>query len=161
NEETLTKLQTFESVKEMNEAIKAHKEVHQLNATDRAILDAISRYACKYNGVNYLSKQGIAEAAGFKSRRTAIRSCKRLEALGITKQYETRRQGGDRRRSVDIIVIQPIKQAKPEKAEQVEQVTPESHAKETPYKANNSSNTYDTKTTREQVIHESITNNTP
>src|SRR5699024_5765907 len=32
---------------------------------------------------------------------------------------------------------------------------------ETPYKANNSSNTYDTKTTREQVIHESITNNTP
>src|SRR5699024_12142817 len=120
--------------------------------------------ACKYNGVNYLSKQGIAEAAGFKSRRTAIRSCKRLEALGIINQYETRRQGGDRCRSVDIIVIQPIKQAeqaKPEKAEQVEQVTSKSHGKEAPYKAIELSNTYDTQTTREQVIHESITNNTP
>src|SRR5699024_5022283 len=105
NETTLTKLQTFESVEDMNESISKHKQAHELSQTDRDILDAISRYACKYKGVCYLSKQKIAEAAGFKSRRTAIRACNRLEALGIIEQHETRRVKGDRRRSSDIIVI--------------------------------------------------------
>lgn len=128
NEETLTKLQTFNSVQEMDAAIKAHKKAHNLSDTDRSILDAISRYACKYKGVCYLSKQKIAKAAGFKSRITAIRACNRLEALGIIKQYETRRIKGDRRQSANIIVIMPV--------------TPESDTKETPTKAINSSNTF-------------------
>src|SRR5699024_9143929 len=108
NENTLTQLQTFESVEEMNESIKLHKQAHELGETDRNILDAISRYACKYKGVCYLSKQKIAEDAGYKSRRTAIRACNRLEALGIIKQYETRRVKGDRRRSVNVIVINAV-----------------------------------------------------
>lgn len=126
-EETLTKLQTFNSVQEMDAAIKAHKKAHNLSDTDRAILDAISRYACKYKGVCYLSKQKIAKAAGFKSRMTAIRACNRLEALGIIKQYETRRIKGDRRQSANIIVIMPV--------------TPESDTKETPTKKTNKNNT--------------------
>lgn len=109
DEKTLQQLQTFSTVAKMNEVVTVYKEKYELNQTDRAILDAISRYACKYTGVCYLRKQSIAKEAGFVSRRTAIRSCQRLEALGIIKQYETRRLTGDRRQAANIIVIQPIK----------------------------------------------------
>ena len=104
NENTYRKLSTFQSVEEMNEAIKAHKQAHALSPTERAVLDVISRYACKYPGVCYLSKTNIGEAVG-KVRRTVIRVCQRLEALGIIKQYETKRDGGDRRQSTNVIVI--------------------------------------------------------
>src|SRR5690625_355878 len=135
NESTLSQLSTFESVDQMNEAIKAHKQAHDLTQTERDILDAISRYSCKYKGVCYLSKQKIAEDAGYKSRKTAIRACNRLEALGIIEQHETRRVKGDRRRSSNIIVIKALE------AEQSEQVTADSHSIEAPSKAK-SSNTY-------------------
>jgi len=108
DKKTLHKLQTFSSVEAMNEAVQIHKHEHKLNKTDRAILDAISRYACKYAGVCFLRKQRIAENAGFKSRRTAIRACNRLETLGVIKQYETRRISGDRRQAANLIVIQPV-----------------------------------------------------
>lgn len=163
NDESLTELQTFKSVEEMNESIKEHKQAHDLSATDRNILDAISRYACKYKGVCYLSKQRIAEDAGYKSRRTAIRSCKRLEALGIITTHETRRQGGDRRRSADIIVINAVEVSTSSDManDELSEVTTESHSQETFYKTINSSNTDDSTPTAEQVIHESIANNTP
>lgn len=134
-ESTYKALQAFESVDEMNGAIKAHKQAHDLTQTERDILDAISRYACKYPGVSYISKQRLAEDAGYKSRRTAIRSCNRLEALGIIVQHETRRVTGDKRQSSNIIVIQAIK------AKRADEVTPKSHAKETSAKAN-LNNTY-------------------
>lgn len=136
SEETYKTLQPFESVEEMDESLKLHKQTCELGDTDRAILDVISRYACKYKGVCYLSKRNIAEEAGFRSRQTAIRACKRLEALGIIKQHETRRIKGDRRQSTNVIVIQPIKPI-----ESV--VTPESNTVETPAKANKN-NTIDT-----------------
>lgn len=181
NNESLTELQTFQSVEEMNESIKEHKQAHDLTETDRNILDAISRYACKYKGVCYLSKQRIAEDAGYKSRRTAIRSCKRLEALGIITTHETRRQGGDRRRSTDIIVINEANRSTSNDMADVKtfsqtanfptsgnmatdessEVTAESHSQEALYKTINSSNTDDSTPTVEQVIHESIANNTP
>lgn len=105
NESTYRKLSTFKSVEELNEAIKTHKQAHALSPTERAVLDVISRYACKYPGVCYLSKNKIGEAVG-KVRRTVIRVCQRLEALGIIKQYETKRDGGDRRQSTNVIVVQ-------------------------------------------------------
>ncbi len=105
-EATLQRVKTFDSVEAMNEAVNFFKKKYALNQTDRAILDAISRYACKYKGVCFLSKQGIAEEAGFSSRRTAIRACNRMEELGLMKQYETRRVRGDKRQSANIIVIQ-------------------------------------------------------
>src|SRR5699024_11368227 len=73
-----------------------------------------------YTGVCFLSKQKIAEEAGFSSRRTAIRACNRMMALGIMKQHETRRVAGDKRRSVNIIVIQPFV-AKEESAEVIDE----------------------------------------
>lgn len=135
SETTYKTLQSFDNVEQMNDAIKTHKQAHKLSETDRNVLDAISRYACKYAGVSYLSKQKIAEDAGYKSRRTAIRSCKRLEALGIIVQHETRRIKGDRRRSSNVIVIRPVEAVDTE-------VTSDSHSLETPAKANNTSNTY-------------------
>lgn len=104
NENTYRKLSTFQSVEKLNEAVKAHKQTHALSPTERAVLDVISRYACKYPGVCYLSKNKIGEAVG-KVRRTVIRVCQRLEALGIIKQYETKRETGDRRQSTNVIVI--------------------------------------------------------
>lgn len=167
-QETLTKLQTFESVEQMNEAIKAYKNEYELTEADRNILDSISRYACKYKGVCYLSKQKIAEEAGYTSRRTAIRACNRMEALGILKQYETRRIKGDKRRSTNVIVINnvlvtenQIEDVSPGKHNEVQHVTATSHGIEASSKANNSSNTYDTKPDKERIIHESIRNNTP
>lgn len=106
DEETLRSLQSFETVEAMNERIKFYKQKDALSQADRLILDTISQYACKYRGVCYLSKGKIAIAAGFKSRRTAIRACHRIEALGMIKQFETRRKVGDKRRSSNIIVIQ-------------------------------------------------------
>lgn len=105
NENTYRSLSTFQSVEEMDEAIKAHRSAHKLSETERAVLDVISQYACKYVGVCYLSKTNIGKAVG-KVRRTVIRVCQRLEALGIIKQYETKRDGGDRRQSTNVIVIQ-------------------------------------------------------
>src|SRR5699024_1811401 len=176
NETTLTKLQTFESVEDMNESIKAHKQAHELSETDRDILDAISRYACKYKGVCYLSKQKLAESAGYKSRRTAIRACNRLEALGIIEQNETRRIKGDRRQSSNIIIINKflVGAAKPtenvQSCEQVSrngrQVTADSHALETPTKANKSNNTYketarEESPTSDEVIKRGLRNAIP
>ncbi|MBP1913263.1 putative transcriptional regulator [Lederbergia galactosidilyticus] len=108
NEATYRSLSTFESVEELNEAIKIHRTNNQLSATERAVLELISRYACKYVGVCYLSKNNIAEAVG-RVRRTVIRACNRLEALGIIKQYETKRDGGDRRQSTNVIVVLPLR----------------------------------------------------
>lgn len=104
NEATYRKLSTFQSVEELNEAMKVHKSNHKLSDTEREVLDLISRYSCRYPGVCYLSKNKIGEAVG-RVRRTIIRVCNRLEELGIIKQYETKRDGGDRRQSTNVIVI--------------------------------------------------------
>ena len=160
-ETTLRSVQTFESVEAMNEAVKFYKKRYALNQTDMAILDAISRYACKYTGVCFLSKQGIAEEAGFTSRRTAISACKRMEALGMMKQYETRRVSGDKRQSANIIVIQPAEFGGDVSEESLEvsatrrddkstssteesqgKVTAGSHTKEALYKTSLQTNTY-------------------
>lgn len=85
DEKTIKALVNFTSLEEMNEAVRMHRKENPLSETDREILFVISQYACKYKGVCYLSKQKIAEAAGFKSRWTAIRACNRMEQLGIIK----------------------------------------------------------------------------
>jgi len=103
-----------------------------LTQTEIAILDAISRYACKYTGVCFLSKQKIAEEAGFSSRRTAIRSCNRMVA-------------GDKRQSTNIIVIQPFvaKEAVAEVTDESQgKVTAGSHAKKAFHQSFSQTNTY-------------------
>lgn len=129
-EKTMKALVHFTSLEEMNEAVGMHRKQFCLSPSEREILFVISQYACKFTGVCYLSKQKIAEAAGFKTRRTAIRACNRLEQYGIIKQYETRRVRGDKRRSVNIIVIQQPLEMKKETSKSQRAVTSGCHNKE-------------------------------
>lgn len=122
----------MKTIDELNAAVKAHKRNNKLNKTEIEVLELLSRYSVKEIGRSWLSKSTIAELVG-KSRRTIIRVCKRLEELGIIRQYTRKRQTGDRRQTSNLIVIQPIKS---------EHVTPECHTKETPSRNLNNNNTY-------------------
>jgi DNA-binding Lrp family transcriptional regulator len=118
----------FKTIDQLNESVRIHKRNPELNDTDRAVLDLLARYSCKELGKSWLAKGKIAELVG-KSRRTIIRVCNKLEKLGIIRQYERRRETGDRRQSSNLIVIQPA------------DVTPECHSQETPTR-NSKNNTY-------------------
>ncbi|KYD08030.1 helix-turn-helix domain-containing protein [Caldibacillus debilis] len=96
----------FKSIKDLNAAVAAHKRNHKLTKTEIAVLDVLARYSCKNIGKSWLAKNTIARLVG-KSRRTVIRACNRLETLGIIRQYERRRETGDRRQTSNLIVIQP------------------------------------------------------
>lgn len=113
---------TFTSIEELNAAVREHKQRHELSATERAVLDLLSQYSCVNIGESFLAKSTIAERVG-KSRRTIIRVCNRLEALGIIAQYKRMRKTGDKRQTSNLIVILPIEQA---------DVTPECHSEEAP-----------------------------
>ncbi|QKS71963.1 helix-turn-helix domain-containing protein [Paenalkalicoccus suaedae] len=129
---TLTKLSTFRDKDHMDASIRQHRKCHirALTPTMRDVLDVIAQYALRYPGVCYLRKQRIADHIG-RSRRTVIRACKALEQLGIIEQYPLFRDKGDRRRSVNAIVVQPAR------------VTTECHShkpKHKPVKQTNSTN---------------------
>lgn len=110
------------TIEELNAAVRAHKRKHALNATEQAVLDVLARYSCKDIGKSWLAKSKIAELVG-KSRRTIIRVCNKLESLGIIRQYERKRETGDRRQTSNLIVILPAEETL---------VTPECHTEETP-----------------------------
>lgn len=112
----------FTSIDELNAAVREHKQRHDLSATERAVLDLLSQYSCVNIGESFLAKSTIAERVG-KSRRTIIRVCNRLEALGIIVQYKRMRKTGDKRQTSNLIVILPIEPA---------YVTPECHSQEPP-----------------------------
>lgn len=151
NENTYRSLSTFESVEKMNEAIKVHKTNYNLSDTERAILDVISQYACKYVGVCYLSKTNIGKAVG-KVRRTVIRVCNRLEALGIIKQYESKRDGGDRRQSTNVIVILASNSPTSDvPTSEQPQVTPDMSRHKTPINKPNN-NTYKETLSADEII---------
>lgn len=115
-EETYKNLSTFESVHELNETVRHYKQVlaDKLNKTQLAVLELLHNYSAnegKKNGVHsvgvsWLRKNKIAETLG-KSRRTIIRVCKHLEALGIIRQYEMKRES-DMYQTSNAIVIQPL-----------------------------------------------------
>ncbi|USK70185.1 helix-turn-helix domain-containing protein [Peribacillus asahii] len=112
-------LATFKTMNQLNEAVRHYKRLFadELNKTELAVLDLLAQYSCKYPGVSFLRKTKLGELIG-KSRRTMIRVCKRLEALGIIRQYEMKRTS-DMQQTANAIVIQaPVTQ------EQAESVTP-------------------------------------
>jgi len=116
---TYENLSAFESVSDLNEAIRHYKRLFadELNKTELAVLDLLAQHSCKYPGVSFLRKTKLGELIG-KSRRTMVRVCKRLEALGIIRQYEMKRTS-DMQQTANAIVIQaPVTQ------EQAESVTP-------------------------------------
>jgi hypothetical protein len=103
--EAFENLSTFESIEQLNEAVRFHKR--ELNKTELVVLDLLHRYSAKYKGVSFLCKNKIAELIG-KSRRTVIRVCQRLEALGIIRQVPMKR-ASDMQQTSNAIVIQPVK----------------------------------------------------
>lgn len=80
---------TFETVKEMDEAISEHirRNNYELNDTDRDIITTLARYSVKYKGVAHLKVDTIAGIVS-KSSITVRRSLNKLEALGIIEKIE-------------------------------------------------------------------------
>lgn len=105
SEATFEKLGTFETIEQLNETVRNHKETQALNKTELAVLDLLHRYSAKYKGVSFLCKNTIGKLVG-KSRRTIIRVCQRLEELGIIKQHAMKR-ASDMQQTSNAIVIQP------------------------------------------------------
>lgn len=136
----------MQTIDQLNETIRAHKRNHKLNDTERAVLDVLAQYSCKDVGKSWLAKSTIAQLVG-KSRRTVIRVCNRLESLGIIRQYERKRESGDRRQTSNLIVIVPAK---------LDDVTPACHTEETPPR-NSKNNTFiDTATVPSTALKESL-----
>ncbi|MED3079339.1 HTH domain-containing protein [Bacillus wiedmannii] len=106
SEETYENLASFQTLKELNETVRAYKKQYKLNKNQMAVLDHLHHYSAKYLGVSFKTKNNIADALHI-SRRTVIRACQHLESLGIIKQLEMKRKS-DMRQTSNIIVIQPI-----------------------------------------------------
>lgn len=124
------KLQSFQSVEELNEAIKYQRDLHAdtLTPSTRNVLDVLARYSCVYPGVSYRSKKEIAEELEIDIR-TVRRACNLLEDLGVIKQHSTKRHNGDKRQSTNAIVI-----LKPSTVEVEVNVLPECPSVEAPAK---------------------------
>lgn len=159
--ETYMQLQPFKSVEQLNKNTVSIREQYadQLTLSTKKVLDVLHRYAVKYPGVCYLSKNKIAEMVGV-TRRTVIRACKQLEDLGIINQYELKRHNGDRRQSSNAIVFNTIKEEV--KADEINDVTPECHSQDTLANTQKSNNTLDTGKAdfeKKEVVKESVVDN--
>jgi DNA-binding Lrp family transcriptional regulator len=108
NPQNFKKLATFETIDQLNEAVREHKARHKSELTKSSvrILNFIQRFSAKYIGVSFLTKNNIADKLEI-SRRTVIRCCQQLEDLGIIKQYEMKRRS-DMLQTSNAIVIQPV-----------------------------------------------------
>src|SRR5699024_5161877 len=108
SEETFNNLQTFETVEQLNQAVRDYKDMYQfdLGKNDIRVLDLLKMYSCKYKGVSFLAKSNIADMLDI-TRRTVIRICQKLERLGIIKQHEMKRKSNMNQTS-NAIVIQRI-----------------------------------------------------
>ncbi|PEN91518.1 cytosolic protein [Bacillus cereus] len=91
--ETYENLVSFQTIEELNEAVRAYKEqfADQLNKNQLAVLHTLHNYSSKFLGVSFRTKKHIAEDLDI-SRRTVIRACQYLESLGIIKQLEMKRK---------------------------------------------------------------------
>lgn len=130
SQETFENLSSFNTIQELNEAVKKHIKHNrqELNKNAVRILQHLTAYSRKYKGVSFQTKNNIAKELNL-SRRTIIRNCNLLEQLGIIKQYEMKRNS-DFKQTSNAIVIQPFIE------ECSENVTPVSHQKENLFKIN-------------------------
>lgn len=106
---TFKRLQTFNSLKELNESIKVTFENYSnhMTNTTKQVLGILSKYSIKYLGVSFLSKQSIADMLKVNIR-TVRRAVRQLEDLGIVKSYRLKRVTGDRRESSSCIQLQKL-----------------------------------------------------
>lgn len=157
---------TFEDTQELNYHVKQHvnKHYYDMTKTERDVLYAISQYAVAKDGACKLRVITLAQALD-KSERTIYRALNTLMELGIINRINTTREkSGGQGANIYVILPYVIPQmsdrevdAKPTQAsdETIENET------ETINLLSYSSNTDDSTPTVEQVIHESIANNTP
>ncbi len=107
----LREYQTFESVAELNAAIKSHLYINNfgLNDTDKDVLTIIAQHAAKYPGVAHLKAATIADKVG-KSIVTVRRVINRLVNFGIIEKVPTLRKvsGG---KGANILRIMPHDQS--------------------------------------------------
>ncbi|WP_203334382.1 helix-turn-helix domain-containing protein [Planococcus beigongshangi] len=104
---TLDNYKTFDSIADLNEAIRLHLREHQykLNATAIKVFEVVCRHAVKYAGASWLKIDSLARLIG-KSATTTRRILALLERLGIVKRIAFMRKvsGGN---GANIIVILP------------------------------------------------------
>ncbi|QSX24475.1 helix-turn-helix domain-containing protein [Priestia megaterium] len=111
--ETYENLSSFESIDDLNQAVRAYIErfKDQLNKTHIAVLKVLHGHSAKHLGVSFLTKRNIGKLIG-KSRATVIRVCNYLEDLGIIKQLEMKRSS-DMKQTSNAVIIQPIQEEEP------------------------------------------------
>ena len=174
----LNDYKTFDDVQEMNLHVKQHisRHYYEMNDTEREAIYFISRYSVKYAGASHLKMETIAKAID-RSRSTAKRVITKLIKLGIIERVTTLRaiKGGHGANIYRILPFvssnEPSKTNRRGQAEKPTQASAEETDKqdETTNLKSNSSNTDDSSEpiesnesiSAEQVIHESIANNTP
>src|SRR5690625_3896205 len=162
----LSDYKTFNNVQELNYHVKQHtnRRYYDMNETQRQVLQVISQYSVKHVGASHLRIKTIANALG-KSNRTIERAIKALADLGIIEKVSTVRRitGGQ---GANIYRILPYND-EADMSERGEADKPKADKdcspiaeKETANLLSYQSNTRDTKDA-EQVVNESIYNNTP
>lgn len=163
----LHEYKTFNSVQELNHHVKQHtnKRYYDMNETQRQVLQLISQYSVKYVGASHLRIKTIASSLG-KSSRTIERAIKALVELGIVEKVSTiRRVTGGQGANIYRILPYNDEAELSERGQAVEHTRTRDCSpiaeKETANLLSYSSNTRDTELDAEQVIHESIANNTP
>ena len=151
SEETFNNLQTFETVEQLNQAVRDYKDMYQsdLGKNDIRVLDLLKMYSCKYKGVSFLAKSNIADMLDI-TRRTVIRICQKLERLGIIKQFEMKRKSNMNQTS-NAIVIQRIENDIQDDI--VDDIKDNDTAKDTQVSANNDDICHSKTTTYLKQIH--------
>lgn len=125
---TYRNLQSFESLEQMNMAVKHHKK--KINTRKHKniykLLDVVSQYSCKWFGVSFLSQNKLSKLLGV-SYRTIQRGFDKLVELGIITRHESKRVSGDKRQSSNIYVINPVPESESVQPEVSDQETPDSN----------------------------------
>ncbi|WP_043982303.1 cytosolic protein [Priestia megaterium] len=109
------KLSLFSTVEEMNQTVREYKDAIKLavkrsdvQARLISLLELLKRHSCKYIGVSFMCKNTIADKLAV-SYKTIQRLMKKLEALGMIKQYEMKRHT-NMNQTANAIVILPLKE---------------------------------------------------
>lgn len=105
NYETIRKYQSFQTIEEMDQAVRGFLYKHKSELSDGTleVLRVIWRHSVKVVGVSFAKYDYIAERVGV-SRRTVIRAVNTLEEKGIVKKVATKRMNGSQ--GVNLLIIQ-------------------------------------------------------
>lgn len=108
------KLSSFETIEDMNKTVRAYRDIVKSSVKRSdvqvrliSLLELLKRHSCKYVGVSFMCKNTIADKLEV-SYKTIQRLVRKLEDLGMIKQYEMKRHK-DMHQTANAIVILPSK----------------------------------------------------